>query len=93
MEELNRAFNEYINEFKNLTTIEKRNEVLNSIKEMIVIFEKLAEIDNIKLEYLKTNEILEYQKSENEDEFLEAELIYIENAKNLIGQYLDKKVQ
>lgn len=93
MEELNRAFNEYINEFKNLTTKEKRNEVLNSIKEMIVIFEKLAEIDNIKLEYLKTNEILEYQKSENEDEFLEAELIYIENAKNLIGQYLDKKVQ
>lgn len=92
MDELNQAFNEYVLEFKKLNTLEKRDEVLKSIKELIAIFEKLAEVDNISLEYLKNNEILDIKSSDTEDDFLEAEIVYIENAKNLIGQYLDKKI-
>lgn len=92
MDELNQAFNEYVLEFKKLNTLEKRDEVLKSIKELIAIFEKLAEVDNISLEYLKNKEILDIKSSDTEDDFLEAEIVYIENAKNLIGQYLDKKI-
>ena len=90
MEETNKVFNEYIDEFKKLTTMEKREEILNSIKELIAVMEQFAKIDNISLEYLKNREILDIKKSDTEDDFLEAEIVYIENAKNLIGQYLDK---
>ncbi len=92
MSEINETFNDYILEFKKLTTIEKREEILNSIKELIVIFEQMAKMDNISLSYLKSQEILDIKKSNTEDDYLEALLVYLENAKNLIGQYLDKKI-
>lgn len=92
MNDLNQAFNNYVEEFKKLTTEEKREEILKSIKELIAIFEKLAALDNISFEYLKNKEILDIKVSNSEDDFLEAEIVYIENAKNLIGQYLDKKI-
>ncbi len=92
MSDINETFNDYILEFKKLTTIEKREEILNSIKELIVIFEQMAKMDNISLSYLKSQEILDIKKSNTEDDYLEALLVYLENAKNLIGQYLDKKI-
>lgn len=92
MSEINETFNDYILEFKKLTTIEKREEILNSIKELIVIFEQMAKMDNISLSYLKSQEILDIKKSNTEDDYLEALIVYLENAKNLIGQYLDKKI-
>lgn len=91
MDELNQAFDEYIIEFKKLTTLEKRDEVLSSIKDLIAIFESLASVDNINLNYLKSKEILDIRISNTEDDFLEAIIVYLENVKNLIGQYLDKK--
>lgn len=92
MEETNIAFNEYIDEFKKMSIIEKREEVLKSIKELIAVIEKFSEIDNVPLEFLKSREILDIEQSNTEDDFLEAEIVYIENAKNIIGQYLDKKI-
>lgn len=93
MEELDNLFQEYMNEFKKLNIIQKRSEVLNSIKELIAAIEKFAEVDRVSLEYLKSGEILDISKSDTEDDFLEAEIVYIENAKNLIGQYLDQTNQ
>lgn len=92
MEELNNLFNEYIEEFKKLDTNKKREEIINSIKQLIVLFDQLAAMDNIELHYLKSREINDI-KSDNvlEDDFLEAELVYLEVAKNLIGEYLEKK--
>lgn len=92
MDELNKSFDEYIIEFKKLTTLEKREEVLSSIKDLIAIFEGLASMDKINLNYLKSKEILDIKTSHTEDDFLEAIIVYLENAKNLIGQYLDKKM-
>lgn len=92
MEELNALFNDYMNEFKKKDTKEKRNEIINNIKEIIVAFEQLALQDNIKLHFLKNNEINDLNKQfVSEDDFLEAELVYLEVAKNIIGQYLDEK--
>lgn len=92
MEELNIAFEEYMNEFKKLPTNEKRTEIITSIKEIIVAFEQLAAIDGIKLSYLKSREIADLkQDNVSEDDFLEAELVYIEVAKNIIGEYLNSK--
>lgn len=93
MEELNKAFNEYMQEFKKLDTKDKRREVVTSIKELIVAFDKLAQADNIELHYLRSNEVTDLKKDNvSEDDFLEAELVYIEVAKNMIGEYLEYKV-
>lgn len=92
MEELNKLFDEYMEEFKKLDTPKKRDEIINSIKQLIVAFEQLAISDHIELHYLKNNEIKDLKRDNvSEDDFLEAELVYLEVAKNLIGEYLEKK--
>lgn len=90
MEELSKAFGEYVEEFKKLDIVKKREEVLRSINELVAIFEELGEMDNIKLEHLNVDDKLTGNLVTEED-FLTTELANLENAKNLIGQYLDKK--
>ena len=92
MEDLNVVFNNYIEEVKKLDTTGKRNELINSIKQLIVIFETLAEKEKIKVHYLMNEEILDLKNEVvSEDDFIEAALVYLEVAKNIIGEYLDNK--
>lgn len=94
MEELNLAFNNYIEEVKKLDTVEKRTELINSIKELIAVFESLANEEKIEINYLKSKEILDLNNSfVSEDDFIEAALVYLEVAKNIVGEYLLKKEQ
>lgn len=93
MNELNIAFNEYIDTFKELDIKEKRVEVIQSIKEISALVDSLAERENKKLEFLKSKEISQLNNGlESEDDFLEALLVYIENSKNLLAQYLEDKI-
>ena len=65
----------------------------NSIKEIIVAYSALAQNEGINLNPLRSQEILDLKEgTESEDDFLEAELVYIEVAKNMIGEYLEYKV-
>ena len=92
MEDLNKSFQEYMDEFKKMNTIDKRNEIIGSIKDLIIGFEQLAIKDNIDLHYLKNREINDLKnRVVTEDDFLEGELVYLEVAKNLIGEYLIRK--
>ena len=92
MEELNNLFQEYMDEFKKMSTLDKRNEIIDSIRELIIVFEQLAIKDGIELNYLKNREINDLKnRVVSEDDFLEAELVYLEVAKNLIGEYLIRK--
>ena len=94
MNKLNESFNEYINELKKLPIVEKRNELIDSIKELIAGFEFLAERDNVKLQYLKSKEILDLNNEiVSEDDFIEAAIVYVEVAKNIIGEYLGKEIE
>ena len=93
MNEVNQAFNDYIEAFKKLDTQSKRDEIINSIKETIALFETLADQDHIPLHYLRNGEIKDLNKDEvSEDDFLEATIVYLEVAKNIIGEYLDHKM-
>ena len=85
------AFKNYIEAFKDLEIKSKREEFITSLKEFIVIFDGLAETNDIKLDYVKSNEILDL-KGDNvsEDDFLEAAMVYLEISKDIIGQYLSK---
>ena len=91
MNELNESFENYINELKKLPIEEKRTELINSIKELLAGFEYLAQQNNIELHYLKNNEILDLNKENvTEDDFIEAAVVYVEVAKNVIGDFFDK---
>lgn len=95
MEEINILFKDYIDEFKKLNIDEKRLEIINSLKELIASIDAVAYADNIKLHYLKSNEINDIENIKNkpvdENDFLEANIVYLEVAKNLLGEYLINK--
>ena len=92
MEEKNKIFNEYIQAFKALDIDEKRKGFIKALKDLIVIFDSMAQQDNIKLEYMRSNEILDLQKKDlSESDFIEASIVYLEIAKDIIGQYLIQK--
>ena len=89
MTEFNNAFNEYMEAFKALDIPDKRMEIINSVKEINAIIDKLADDSNADSNYLKSNDILDMKNGlESEDDFLEALLVYIENFKNLLAQYI-----
>ena len=91
MNELNVEFNNYIEELRKLDTHAKREELIRQIKDFIAILTVIAEEDNLGVEYLKSKEILDLNKdSVSEDDFLEAAIVYIENAKNIVGQIFEK---
>jgi len=88
---MNNAFIEYLNAFKQMEVSDKRQEIIYAINEITASFVSLAEDANINIEYIKSKEITELNKGyESEDDYLEALLVYIENAKNVLGQYLLK---
>lgn len=93
MSELDLAFKEYCDQFKKLKKTEKRQEIISSVKELIVFLDALGIRDNMKLSYLKSKEILDLNNGfESEDDYLEALLVYIENAKVMLGEYLSNKI-
>ena len=92
MEELNNAFNEYIEEVKKMDISSKREELLNSVKEIIAFFESLAQNENMELYYLVNRELIDLNSNNvSEDDFIEGLLVYVEIAKNIMGEYLEKK--
>lgn len=93
MDEFNLAFQEYIEAFKKLENNEKRLEIIESIKETTALINLIAEKENKQITFLKSKEISELNNGlESEADFLEALLVYVENFKNLLGQYLIDKV-
>ena len=81
-EQLQKAFTEYIESVKKLPLIDKKKEVIDSIKELIASIDFLGQQNNIELHYLSSKEILDIS-DENmpDDDYVEALLVYIEVAK------------
>lgn len=91
MNEVEFAFKEYVEVFKQMELIDKRKEIIRNINEITAMFDMLANQSNMQLSYLKSKEITELKDGhETEDDYLEALLVYIENAKSVLGQYLIK---
>ena len=89
MEELNQTFNEYLEAFKQMIVPDKRQEVIRAINEITAMFDMLSKEQGVEVSYLKSHEVLELKDGyESEDDYLEALLVYIENAKNALGTYL-----
>ena len=93
MDELNVQFNNYVEEFKKLDINSKRDEFIRLLKEFVVMLSVIAKNNGVEVTFLKNNEILDLQKEfVSEDDFIEAALVYLENAKNIIGEFLDNQL-
>lgn len=91
MNEVEIAFKEYVDAFKKMELVDKRKEIIHNINEVTAMFDMLATESNMQISYLKSKEITELKDGyESEDDYLEALLVYIENAKSVLGQYLAK---
>jgi len=91
MDDLEVAFKEYASAFKQMEIPDKRKEIIRNINEISAVFDMLATESNIQLSYLRSNDISELKDGyESEDDYLNALLVYVENAKTLIGQYFLK---
>lgn len=87
--ELQETFNSYVKEFKKQSIGVKRKEIIESLKELISVLDVISAKDNLIHNYLRSREITDMQKEiVSEDDFLEALLIYVENVKNMISEYL-----
>ncbi len=87
--ELQSSFTEYIDTVKLLPLNEKKQEVIDSIKGLIANIDMIAQTDNKELHYLKSEEINDISKEPvSDDDYVEALLVYIEVAKNMLGEYL-----
>ena len=90
-EELNNNFNEYLETFKQLNIPQKRMEIIHAVNEITASFDMLASEANVKLSHLKSKETFDLKEGyESEDDYLEALLVYVENAKSVLGEYLLK---
>ena len=68
---------------------DKRKQIIRNINEITAMFDDLAKKENMPITYLKSSELSDLKEGyESEDDYLEALLVYVENAKSILGQYL-----
>ena len=92
MDEYKTLFSEYMKNFKEAPTNVKRQEVFDSVKELFKTFEILCVNDGVELDFLKGNEFLDPENQfEDEDDYLYDLAVCVENAKNIIGVYLESQ--
>ena len=73
MNEVEIAFKEYVEAFKQMQTPDKRKEIIRNINEITAMFDMLATESNMQLSYLKSHEVAELADGqESEDDYLEA---------------------
>jgi len=82
-------FNELMESYKKLSLNSKREANLNEIKKLVAIIAALCEENNIEYRDVKSNEINDTLISE--DDYLEAQYVYITYLKEVIGALLDSK--
>lgn len=79
-------FEQVVNDYKKLDLNKKRTKLIDELKVMIAVLEKIC-IDN-KIEYreIKSKEILDLNKDNvSEEDYLEALFVYVEYLKEVLG--------
>lgn len=85
-------FDLFMREFKKQSPTDKKMEIINSLKELIEVLDMVCQMQGINVEYVKSLEINDLNTDYvSEDDFLEGCLVYIENVKNIISQFLIEK--
>lgn len=89
--ELDELFQKCMEEFKQLSIETKCQKAVESLKELTVFIDLLSKNSGIKLGYLKNREVLDLKKENTTiDDYLEAIMVYVENVKNMLGQFIEQ---
>lgn len=82
-------FNELMESYKKLSLKGKREANLDELKKLVAIVESLCVENNISYREIKSNEIKD--SIVLEDDYLEAQYVYITYLKEVIGALLESK--
>ena len=86
-------FDNYVNQFKELSLVDKRDKIIDNLKLMIVILEKMYVDNNIPYREVKSKEILVLNDDNcSEEDYLEALFVYVEYLKEVLGSYFYKAI-
>lgn len=86
-------FDNYVNQFKKLSLVDKRDKIIDNLKLMIVILEKMCVDNNIPYREVKSKEILVLNDDNcSEEDYLEALFVYVEYLKEVLGSYFYKAI-
>ena len=86
-------FESLMGSYKNMDQVNKKNALLNEIKNTITILQNLCEEKGIVFREISSKEILDLDNGkESIDDYLEAMFVYIKYLQELLGTYLEKTV-
>jgi len=87
-EQSNVAFKNYIDSYKKLATDDKKEQIIEELKSILVMTEKMCADMKIIHEPLVNKETLDLSnKHTSEDEYLEAVFVYVQSVKDSLGTY------
>ena len=87
--EKNNYFNAFIEEYKEKSLLEKQNIIINELKELIAVSEKICIDKGIDYDLLINREILDISKEGyTQDDYLEAIYVYLQIFKEILSAYL-----
>ncbi len=93
MDEKQKIFDEFMEEFLKLNINQKQNELVEKLKSILAYLTIYAQNNNIQFTPLKSREINDLEKQPPTDEdYLEAMMVYMQNIEELIGliiQYMN----
>ena len=85
-------FADVIENYKKMTVKSKRETNIYEIKKLSAILEQLCVENNIPYREIKSKEIIDLKKDDvSEDDYLEAEFVYISYLKEVIGAIVNSK--
>ena len=82
-------FEDVMDYYKLMSISDKRKEILNEIKLVVAVLEKLCVDNNIEYRKIKSREILDFDNGfELEKDYLEALFVYVQYLKEVTGSLL-----
>ena len=88
IEEKQEIFNNFMEEYKKLTTDQKSDEVIEKLKSILAYLTLYAANNNIEYTSIKSVEIRDLSNDPTIDDYLEAVMVYSQNIEELIGTIL-----
>lgn len=87
-------FEETVNKFDKLDIKNKQKNIIDEMKLMIVVMEKICVDNNIKFREVKSKEILALREENiSESDYLTALYVYVEYLKEVMGAYFSDMVK
>jgi len=87
---MQKNFDMLIDNYKKLQLDQKKEKLVDELKEMIAVYVYIAESNNIPIKLLKTKEMLDIDSNKStEDDYIEAIYAYFNILKEIVSKIID----